>query len=176
MMMVNCTQSCRECKSGFLAPVGHYDTAHATGMTMQRAWARAWVVRGDTTGQEHRTCEWAARAVARSLAFNVCRSGARLSPTALAPHRRRVMMVNYTASKPTEGQVPPAWCAGLVYANKTKQKQKNKWNIKHKKKRSVVVVLLLWWVHVKTKPRQSAFFSGFRWMQTPPNPPVAQSR
>ena len=103
MMMVNCTQSCRECKSGHLAPVGYYDTAHATGLTMQRAWARAWVVRGDTTGQEHRTCEWAARAVARSLAFNVCRSGARLSLTALAPHRRRVVMMNYTASKPTEG-------------------------------------------------------------------------
>ena len=53
-----------------------------------RSWARACVVRGDTTEQQPRTCEWD-RAVARYLAFNGRRSGARLAPAVLASHRRR---------------------------------------------------------------------------------------
>ena len=55
---------------------------------MRHAWARAWVVWGDTTERQSRTCEWG-RAVARYLAFNGLRSGARLSPAVLMSHRRR---------------------------------------------------------------------------------------
>ena len=54
---------------------------------MRRAWAHAWVVWGDTTERQPRTCEWD-RAVARYLAFNGRRSGARLAPVVLTSHRR----------------------------------------------------------------------------------------
>ena len=55
---------------------------------MRRAWARAWVVWGDTTERQPRTCEWD-RAVARYLAFNGRRSGARLAPAVLTSRRRK---------------------------------------------------------------------------------------
>ena len=54
---------------------------------MRRAWARAWVVWGDTTERQPRTREWD-RAVARYLAFNGRRSGARLAPAVLTSRRR----------------------------------------------------------------------------------------
>ena len=60
----------------------------ATGVAMRRAWARAWVVWGDTTEQQPRTCEWD-RAVTRYLALNGRRSGARLAPAVPTPRRRR---------------------------------------------------------------------------------------
>ena len=59
----------------------------ATGVAIRRARARVWVVRCDTTERQPRTCEWD-RAVARYLAFNGRRSGARLAPAVLTPHRR----------------------------------------------------------------------------------------
>ena len=55
---------------------------------MRRAWARAWVMWGDTTERQPRTCEWD-RAVARYLAFNGRRSGARLAPVVLTSRRCR---------------------------------------------------------------------------------------
>ena len=68
-----------ECTSGHPAQVADSDPARAIGVAMRRAWARAWVVWGDTTERQPRTCEWD-RAVARYLAFNGRRSGARLAP------------------------------------------------------------------------------------------------
>ena len=59
----------------------------AIGVAMRCAWARTWVVWGDTTERQPRTCEWD-RAVARYLTFNGRRSGARLAPAVLTPHRR----------------------------------------------------------------------------------------
>ena len=55
---------------------------------MRRAWARAWVVWVDTIERQPRTCEWD-RAVARYLAFNGRRSGARLALVVLMSRRRR---------------------------------------------------------------------------------------
>ena len=77
-----------ECTSGHPAPVGYSDPARAIGVAMRRAWARAWVVWGDTNERQPRTCEWG-RAVARYLAFNGRRSGARLAPAVLTSRRRR---------------------------------------------------------------------------------------
>ena len=77
-----------ECTSGHPAQVGYSDPARAIGVVMRRAWARAWVVWGDTTERQPRTCEWG-RAVARYLAFNGRRSGARLAPAVLTSRRRR---------------------------------------------------------------------------------------
>ena len=68
--------------------VGYSDPARAIGVAMRRAWARAWVVWGDTNERQPRTCEWG-RAVARYLAFNGRRSGARLAPAVLTSRRRR---------------------------------------------------------------------------------------
>ena len=56
---------------------------------MRCAWARAWVVWGDTTERQPRTCEWDRAGVARYLAFNGRRSGARLAPAVLPSPRRR---------------------------------------------------------------------------------------
>ena len=39
------------------AEVGYSDPARAIGVVMRRAWARAWVVWGDTTERQPRTCE-----------------------------------------------------------------------------------------------------------------------
>ena len=77
-----------ECTSGHPARAGYSDPARAIGVAMRRAWARAWVVWGDTTERQPRTCEWG-RAVARYLAFNGRRSGARLAPVVLTSPRRR---------------------------------------------------------------------------------------
>ena len=41
-----------------------------------------------------------------------------------APRRRGGL---YSTSKPTEGEVPPAGCAGVVCANETNNKKKTKW-------------------------------------------------
>ena len=68
--------------------MAYSDPARAIGVAMRRAWARAWVVWGDTTERQPRTCEWG-RAVARYLAFNGRRSGARLAPVVLTSRRRR---------------------------------------------------------------------------------------
>ena len=76
-----------ECTSGHPGPVAYSDPARAIGVAMRRAWARAWVVWGDTTERQPRTCEWD-RATARYLAFNGRRSGAQLAPAVLTPHRR----------------------------------------------------------------------------------------
>ena len=70
--------------------VAYSDPARATGVVMRRAWARAWVVWGDTNERQPRTCEWG-HAVARYLAFNGRRSGARPAPAVLTPHRRTDM-------------------------------------------------------------------------------------
>ena len=67
--------------------MAYSDTVRATGVAMRRAWARAWVVWGDTNELHPRTCEWG-RTVARYLAFNGHRSGARLASVALASNRR----------------------------------------------------------------------------------------
>ena len=77
-----------ECTSGHPGRVAYSDPARAIGVAMRRAWARAWVVWGDTTERQPRTCEWDL-AVARYLAFNGRRSGARLAPAVLASRRRR---------------------------------------------------------------------------------------
>ena len=76
-----------ECKSGRRVRVGYSDPARAIGVAMRRAWARAWVVWGDTTERQPHTCEWD-RAVMRYLAFNGRRSGTRLAPAVMTPHRR----------------------------------------------------------------------------------------
>ena len=68
--------------------VAYSETVRATGVVARRAWARAWVVWGDMNERQPRTCEWS-RAVARYLAFNGRRSGARLAPAVLSPRRRR---------------------------------------------------------------------------------------
>ena len=70
--------------------VAYSDPARATGVVMRRAWARAWVVWGDTNERQPRTCEWG-RAVARYRAFNGRRSGARPAPAVLTSHRRTGM-------------------------------------------------------------------------------------
>ena len=77
-----------ECKSGHPVQVAYSGTVRATGVVVRRAWARAWVVWGGTNELQPRTCEWG-RAVARYLAFNGRRSGARLAPAVLTPRRRR---------------------------------------------------------------------------------------
>ena len=68
--------------------VAYSDPTRVIGVAMRRAWARACVVWGDTIERQSRTCEWG-RAVARYLAFNGCRSGARLASVVLTPRRRR---------------------------------------------------------------------------------------
>ena len=63
----------------------------SSSVAMRRAWACAWVVWGDTTERQPRTCEWVPewdRAVALYLAVNGRRIGARLAPAVLTPHRR----------------------------------------------------------------------------------------
>ena len=47
-----------ECPSGHPDQVGYSDTPRSTGVAMGRAWARAWVVWGDMTQRQPRTCEW----------------------------------------------------------------------------------------------------------------------
>ena len=56
--------------------VSYSGVMRATDVATRRAQARVWVVRCDTTERQPRTCEWD-RAVARYLAFNGRRSGAR---------------------------------------------------------------------------------------------------
>ena len=72
VMMINSSQVAKTRP----AQVAYSDTAHATAVFVNRAWARAWVVWGGirvgrcTTKRQSRTCEWT-RVVARSTAVAV---------------------------------------------------------------------------------------------------------
>ena len=70
----------RECTSGLPVQVAYSDTPRSTGVAMGRAWARAWVVWGDMTQRQPRTCEWTC-AVARSTAVAVRAAWRRRSMT-----------------------------------------------------------------------------------------------
>ena len=69
-----------ECTSGHPAQVGYSDTPRSTGVVMGRAWARAWVVWGDMTQRQPRTCDAHMRVDMRSGAFNGRRSARGMAP------------------------------------------------------------------------------------------------